>query len=705
MKRLSLSSLLSILSIALVGLTGCTSPSARQERQKALQEVSNRNPLAVTRDAETPGDVPTDAPDGEPAVVQGIADERFDFEDIHTVSLRSLQETLHACKARSDCAEDIHLDSLNWLMGYVVDRAHSDLLLFGYFEEGRPPLYADDLVVALRNAMRFYARREGNTTYYSFPGCTIDPDPQTMQRLDAIGARIQASSREGVEKELKQWNRTCVEPQNVGVMGVPFDTRFARVMVEADYDMKRIVDASDTLNLPGFQSLIDMKLAKVRQALLQNKPAQISTGMNRFWFYPGPNRYEVGDDLVMLSRSPVYLGTKRMGASGGELLYSTSADPMAEVFTDGFSKLYRQVAEVRPIYQELENLYRFVAVAQMMTHKAAFSAYRADFNYLLQEYPVAAVPIKRQLPGRSAIKSFENRKDLDNGYQIAKFWMPSCGGVDIGIQVNEQQLVERKTSYFTALKNAVLRTGTPNQTRKRRKKRNSDLNTGESLRTKNQFAENYSVLKIESADEDAVLPIYKVSSGYADPFVSEGFPELMQALHDQKAGMLNTTWSFDIRSLPREQHENFIRNVRTQAEKYDEVHLQFMTTEVQDLVADNGFEYVGAVSDIKQETQGRFKDWFYQDHAFKKQFKGKIRDLIVRLWARSRDKMVTVGQQFRNYLSGTDYTSSLLDNLLGFRRTYDLLYDDEVQFHISVKDQVGSSETAVRDILYKWRFG
>ena len=139
-----------------------------------------------------------------------------------------------------------------------------------------PPLYLEDFVIALRNAWLKYAPLQGNTYVYSHPGCSIDPNPRTLQRLQAIGQRVRnSSSFAQVENDLRAWHRTCAEPQSVKVMGIPFNTHFAQVMVKADYDMKSMVDGSNSLDIPGLISLTDMTLNQIRQAVTQNKRVSI----------------------------------------------------------------------------------------------------------------------------------------------------------------------------------------------------------------------------------------------------------------------------------------------------------------------------------------------------------------------------------------------------------------------------------------------
>ena len=109
--------------------------------------------------------------------------------------------------------------------------------VFGKVDTTSPDLYLEDFVIALRNAWWKYASLKGYTYYYSAPGCSIDPNPKTIQKLQQVGGKILSTSGE-VESSLKQWHAICSQPQKVRVLGIPFDSRFAKVMVDADYYMK-----------------------------------------------------------------------------------------------------------------------------------------------------------------------------------------------------------------------------------------------------------------------------------------------------------------------------------------------------------------------------------------------------------------------------------------------------------------------------------
>lgn len=373
--------------------------------------------------------------DAGPATTVALVEEPS-VEDItvRTVSLRILQDRLQACSPV--CPEDLlQFGGLKNVLGYVIDRKNKDILVFGETDLDRPPLYVEDFVVALRHTWGTYRSQQG----LDYPGCSIDPNPQTMQRLNGIQRQLMgSSSSRGVQTAIDNWRQTCREPQKVRVLGIPFDTRFAHVMVEADYDMKTLADGSDSLGIPGFTSLSHRVLAQAREAIIQNRPLRMSALMNRFWFYPGPNRYEEDDDIVWIKQSPVELRTEEMVLSGGNLRSGAGADPLAGAFAENLSHLYEKVAAERPIYAELENLFRFVALAQIIKFKSATRKAQLDLNYLLESFPISPVSVARTVPGRSTVHTFTHRQQVPGGVQIAQLWMPSCGGVTMALEVTQR---------------------------------------------------------------------------------------------------------------------------------------------------------------------------------------------------------------------------------------------------------------------------
>lgn len=376
------------------------------------------------------------------------------------VSLKVLEERVKRCMAKRKCPENIlELCGLKKIHGFVIDEKNRDLILVGKVDTTTsPPLYLEDFVIAFRNVWWKYAPLKGNTYYYSAPGCSIDPNPETIQRLQQVGSRILSGAGE-MENTLHKWDTICGEPQTVRVLGTPFDTHFAKITVDADYYMKRLVNGSVSLAIDGFESLTDMTLNNAKEDVIQNRPISMPLScLNRFWFFPGENRYVEDKGVVLIKRCQVKLLTEEeFLTKRGQVAGTGQANPLAQTFSENFSAKYKEISQKKPIYTELESLFRFVALAKVMRHKDALSEAGVNLDYLLNRYPIRRTYVNRTLPGLSHVKGFEHRRDFPGGYQIAQLSLPSCGGVSIDIRISKANFVRDKTGRLLELRQAVLK--------------------------------------------------------------------------------------------------------------------------------------------------------------------------------------------------------------------------------------------------------
>lgn len=354
------------------------------------------------------------------------------------ISLKVLQQKLKALHGTNSRPTNLfYLCGINQIMGYVLDEANRDIILIGKVDRKMPRLYLDDFVVALRNAWQKYTELKGNTRYYSNPGCSIAPDPKVYKKLNQVWNRT-----DDTEDAVRQWEKICHSPQQVRVFGIPFNTHFARVMVKADYDMKRLVDGSDELSIFAFNSLMGMEFEreKVRIRKGESRAAPINN-LNRFWFSPGEYFFLEDDNMVMIERCAVKLLTEEEHMNEqGKIVGAGHANPAAKQFSEDFTGFYDDIATERPIFRELENLFRFVALAKVLKLKSPHLKIGLNLDYLLEQYQVSTEKVKDHLPGRYHVRKYEGRTRYDGGNQTFKLWMPSCGGVEINHRVEPKSL-------------------------------------------------------------------------------------------------------------------------------------------------------------------------------------------------------------------------------------------------------------------------
>jgi hypothetical protein len=353
-------------------------------------------------------------------------------KQIRAVSLTQLQSALRKCMPSNSCAAELtQFGGITRVLGVFGDKPTSDLVVFGESDPHLPPLRTEDFVVALRSAWLRYAVLNGNVYEYENPGCSIDPNPAVIRQLSFAGTRNVANAADK-EKSIAEWNRVCESPQGVRVLGIPFDTHFAQVMVKADYDMKRLVDGSDLLDIPGLVSVTDLDVSSAQAQIDQRQPVSLSGAhFNRFWFYPGENVYAEDGDVILIRECPVKLLTEQNYNARGDK-QAGNVDRLADDFARSLTILFDKVAQTRPVYAELAGLFRFEALAKIMKSRLAQNG--PDLSYFLDSYPVALTTVDRSLPGRHAVKQIQHSDTTPTGRIELTLWFPSCGGVDIGIE-------------------------------------------------------------------------------------------------------------------------------------------------------------------------------------------------------------------------------------------------------------------------------
>jgi hypothetical protein len=221
---------------------------------------------------------------------------------------------------------------------------------------GRPVLELEDLAVALR---ALSPERPGAAP---FIGCTIDPTPEAMRRLQEFQRTVPHSVPEARRAELgqqiAQGLRESLGMAPIRVFGVPPDTHFAQVLVEADYRMKLIglglepppVRISSYLDLLGGGS--------IRQGALQ-----------RWWFTPNYDCVKTTSDRLgmELVGQGVQLQTesKLIGADG-QLSWGAPSNKASETFAAGFTRKYPEIADRSPVYAQLRNLIDMLVAAAFL---------------------------------------------------------------------------------------------------------------------------------------------------------------------------------------------------------------------------------------------------------------------------------------------------------------------------------------------------
>jgi hypothetical protein len=208
---------------------------------------------------------------------------------------------------------------------------------------GRPVLELEDLVVALR---AYPPSKRGVPAL----GCSIDPNPDSLQRVRefqrTVPSVVRQEQRNDVAMKVAAGMEEALGMAGIRVFGVPADTHFAHVLIEADYRMKLIGIGRERppIRLASYLDLI----SSPQQGTLQ-----------RWWFTPNYECIRLADDRLAMELvgQGVQLQTEdKVILPTGQLADKAKANRASEEFTAGFTKQYPQLAAKTPIFAQLRNL-------------------------------------------------------------------------------------------------------------------------------------------------------------------------------------------------------------------------------------------------------------------------------------------------------------------------------------------------------------
>ncbi len=298
-------------------------------------------------------------------IPQGLAaqtEQRF-------VSLRGIEAAIrHAMEHDAGVLpqEVVHLAGLQRIEMVLVYPERNDIVLVGPAEgwkfndegvavgltTGRPVMHIDDLLVALRTVD---AAREVGIS------CSIDPTPEGRVRLERYLRQIRRrpfgpAQARGIEQALG--------PQIVSLTGVPATSHFARVLVAADYRMKRIAMKLEPSPVRGLPSYLDMvkssrTLASPRWWMAVNYEPLVRSEDGLAWKIAGPGVKCMTEDEFVAENGQVR-GTGRTSAA-------------AQKWADMFTEKYDELSIKEPVFGELRNLMDLCVVAALIRKEDLFA--------------------------------------------------------------------------------------------------------------------------------------------------------------------------------------------------------------------------------------------------------------------------------------------------------------------------------------------
>ncbi len=283
--------------------------------------------------------------------------------DLRMISLRSLEEAITEAQARGEelSQEILFLAGLQRVQYVFAYPEHNDVVIAGPAEgwkvngEGavvgntteRPVIHLEDLMVALRTA--------NNAANGYGISCSIDPTPEGRQRL-ANYLRKQKRFTPAVAQGVQN----AMGPQKVTLTGVPTDSRFARILVAADFQMKRYAMDLENAPVSGMPSFLDlMKTSRVK-----------SNNMSPRWWmacnYDALGKSDDGLAWELRGQGVKAMTEDEVIANNGDAKASGRVNPLAQKWADTMTAKYEELSAAAPVFGDLRNIMDLCVVSALI---------------------------------------------------------------------------------------------------------------------------------------------------------------------------------------------------------------------------------------------------------------------------------------------------------------------------------------------------
>lgn len=356
--------------------------------------------------------------------LQQVPDDLQKWTDLRFVSLKQLDSEIKAARAASKPVPDAvrYVAGLQRVRYVLLYPEQKDIVIGGPAEgwkvdlhgsvvgatSNRPVLTLDDLMVALRVA------EAANASGIS---CSIDPTPEGLQRMQQISSQL--SARNGPQAAAKQMEE-AVGPQKITVTGVPATSHFARVIVAADFRMKRLAMNFEPAPVDGMPSFLTMLRGRAANNI-----------MPRWWLAP---KYEPlerdaeGLAWEIRGQGVRCLSEQEFLNDAGQKQRAAKADPTAQKWADTFTEKFEDLAREDSSFGQLRNVMDLAVVGALLVKERLTERSGLEMPNLMSEQQLDEYPAPRSVPSQASfVKAGRN-------------WVVSVSG---GVQIFPWQVADR----------------------------------------------------------------------------------------------------------------------------------------------------------------------------------------------------------------------------------------------------------------------
>ncbi len=354
--------------------------------------------------------------------------------EMRMVSLKGLQAAVAESHAagKEIPAEVEFMAGLQRIEYVFVDQENHDLIVAGPAEPwkiredgfvvgtvtGGATMRLADLTVALRSVEN--ARQEGIT-------CSIEPTEEGRRRLQQLLNRVKLRPGQS-PVVLEASMREAFGPQMIYLSGIPTDSRFARTLVAADFEMKRVamgLTPSPVATLPSY-----LEMSRNSQQTKNQNP--------RWWMACNYDSIGKSEDGLAwkLSGQGVQTMTEQDIVNQDGSVKRGGVDKMAKAWADKMTESYADLSKEMPVFSELQNMMDLTVVATLIVQERLAEKAELDLSVLGSENEAL------QLASYTTPKAVEPHCSFIRGR--AGWVVTASGGVDInGFEVVQNQVADQ----------------------------------------------------------------------------------------------------------------------------------------------------------------------------------------------------------------------------------------------------------------------
>jgi hypothetical protein len=310
-----------------------------------------------------------------------------------------------------------YLGGLTSIDYVVVVPEENDLLLVGPAEgwrvdsagnmigsqSGQPVLVLEDFLTIMRVLNRPVASRTMT--------CSIDPTPEARARVARLSQQftsLNAQNADAYLTALEEAYGNCP----ITITGVPASSRFARVLVAADFKMKQIalgLEPSQARNIPSYVSLVSSSRLNISpQFWLVAEYAAVTHDSKKL-------TWRLNDLKVQALSNADYLASQRNLSQAG------NTDRAALHWCSKMVENYEALAKAHPVFGELRNNMKLALVAALVHQENLLQKANCKLTILMDDTNLKLIdyPIPKSVAYRS-VKS-------QSGFST----IVACGGIEI----------------------------------------------------------------------------------------------------------------------------------------------------------------------------------------------------------------------------------------------------------------------------------